>query len=173
MKRENPYLRILGTLVRIGLVIAVVFLLIRFSKWAYNFGYAVFAQKPVTENGAGYVVTVTVTEGQSVKSIAKMLEEKGLITDNMLFIVQERVSDYHGMIGAGNYDLSTTMTPEEMIQVMSAKKIAEKMAGEKESGGNSEIGGQNSTEDVTPLEGTSEEGGTGETPAEGTPEGTP
>ena len=162
MKSENPYLRILGTLIRICLVIAVVFLLIRFSKWAYNFGYSVFAQKPVTESGAGYVVTVTVAEGQSVKSIAKMLEEKGLITDEKLFIVQERISDYHGMIGAGNYDLSTTMTADEMIQIMAAKKIAEQLAGSKGEGGNSEIGAQNSTDDTTqPPE---------ETPAN-TPEG--
>ena len=170
MKRENPYLRILGTLIRIGLVIAVVFMLIRFSKWAYHFGYDIFAQTPVTENGAGYVVTVTIAEGQSVTSIAKMLKEKGLITDDKLFIVQERISDYHGMIGAGNYDLSTTMTPEQMIQIMSAKKIAEQMAGTQKESGNSEVGTQNATDESTPpTEGEEGEQPVNETPTEGTP----
>ena len=43
---------------------------------------------------------------------------KGLISDAKLFWLQERLSEYHGMIQPGTYDLSTNMTPDEMIQIM-------------------------------------------------------
>ena len=48
-----------------------------------------------------------------------MLEEKGLIKDADLFIVQERLSSYHDKIQPGIYDLSTGMTASEMLQIMS------------------------------------------------------
>ena len=48
-----------------------------------------------------------------------MLEEKGLIEDARLFVVQELLSAYHGEILPGIYDLSTSMTAEEMLAVMS------------------------------------------------------
>ena len=60
-----------------------------------------------------------IAESASVKDIAQMLEEKGLIEDARLFVVQELLSAYHGEILPGIYDLSTSMTAEEMLAVMS------------------------------------------------------
>ena len=34
--------------------------------------------------------------------------------------MQEQFSDYHGMEAPGTYELSTSMTPEEMLQIMAA-----------------------------------------------------
>ena len=48
-----------------------------------------------------------------------MLEEKGLIEDAKLFVVQELLSAYHGEILPGIYDLSTDMTAEQMLAIMS------------------------------------------------------
>ena len=48
-----------------------------------------------------------------------MLEEKGLIRDGRLFMIQELLSEHHGKIQPGIYDLNTAMTSQEMLAVMS------------------------------------------------------
>ena len=102
-----------------GIVIAVVVMFVfRTATTAYDFGYKVFADKPVSVSG-GRTITVGIAESASVKDIAQMLEEKGLIEDARLFVVQELLSAYHGEILPGIYDLSTSMTAEEMLAVMS------------------------------------------------------
>ena len=101
------------------IVIAVVVMFVfRTATTAYDFGYKVFADKPVSVSG-GRTITVGIAESASVKDIAQMLEEKGLIEDARLFVVQELLSAYHGEILPGIYDLSTSMTAEEMLAVMS------------------------------------------------------
>ena len=105
--------------VRKVIVIAVVVMFVfRTATTAYDFGYKVFADKPVSVSG-GRTITVGIAESASVKDIAQMLEEKGLIEDARLFVVQELLSAYHGEILPGIYDLSTSMTAEEMLAVMS------------------------------------------------------
>ena len=51
--------------------------------------------------------------------IARMLQERGLIEDEKLFVVQEFLSAYHNEILPGIYDLNTNMTAEQMLEVMS------------------------------------------------------
>ena len=58
-------------------------------------------------------------EAGSLTTILNKMEEKGLIEDARLFVVQELLSAYHGEILPGIYDLSTSMTAEEMLAVMS------------------------------------------------------
>lgn len=60
-----------------------------------------------------------IAEDASLKDIAQMLEEKGLIEDSKLFIVQEMLSAHHGKILPGIYDLSTDMKAEQMLEIMS------------------------------------------------------
>ncbi|MDE6185161.1 MAG: endolytic transglycosylase MltG, partial [Lachnospiraceae bacterium] len=67
----------------------------------------------------GRTITVSVAEDASVKEIAEMLEEKGLIEDANLFVVQELLSVHHGKIVSGIYDLSTDMTAEQMLEILS------------------------------------------------------
>lgn len=126
MRPENEYLRILSMVLRAVAVIVLVLALIRASRWAYGFGYSIFAQKPVS-SGEGYVVTVTITESDSVNDIGTILKEKGLIKDKLLFRVQEKLSEYHGKIVPGTYDLSTSMTVNQMLEIMAkdSKEVAE------------------------------------------------
>ena len=49
-----------------------------------------------------------------------ILEEKGLIRDAKLFYFQEMFSEYKGELKPGVYELSTGMTPYEMMEIMSA-----------------------------------------------------
>ena len=75
-------------------------------------------RSPVSSSG-GRTITVGIAEDASLKDIAQMLEEKGLIEDSKLFIVQEMLSAHHGKILPGIYDLSTDMKAEQMLEIMS------------------------------------------------------
>lgn len=110
---------VIETIIKVVVVAAVVMFVLRTSTEAYDFGYRVFADEPVTAVGSGRTITVGIAENASVKDIAIMLEEKGLIADANLFIVQEFLSPYHKKIIPGIYDLSTAMTSQEMMAVMS------------------------------------------------------
>ena len=58
--------------------------------------------------------------------IGKNLQEKGLIRDANLFFVQELLSENHGKINPGIYDLNTSMKSDEMLAIMAAEPEEEK-----------------------------------------------
>lgn len=108
----------LETIVKIVILAAVIVFVFRASTQAYDFGYRVFADEPMAISG-GRTITVGIAEDASLKDIAEMLEEKGLISDSRLFMVQELLSSHHGKILPGIYDLSTDMKAEQMLEIMS------------------------------------------------------
>ena len=77
------------------------------------------------ESAPGTDKTVTVTADMSAKDVGRQLEEKGLIRDANLFVVQLGLSSYSGAIKAGTYTLNTSMTAEEMMQIMAAEEDTE------------------------------------------------
>ena len=104
---------------KIAVTLAVVILIYNLGLKAYDFGYRIFAEEPV-ELGTGRMVSVSIVEGKSVSEIGDILEEKGLIRDAKLFYFQEMFSEYKGELKPGVYELSTGMTPYEMMEIMSA-----------------------------------------------------
>ena len=129
-------LGLLDATVKIVFVIIVVMMITRYSKLAYNYGYHIFNQSAVS-SGTGRTVTFTVGSGDSASTIAENLSSVGLITDKTLFRLQERFSEYHGKEKPGTYELSTAMTPDEMLAIMSGD-------GADEDGGDSDSGGDSS-----------------------------
>lgn len=109
---------VVETIIKVVVIAAVIIFVMRGATKAYDFGYRVFADEPVSVSG-GRTITIGVAENAGVKDIAEMLEEKGLIEDANLFVVQELLSAYHGKILPGIYDLSTDMTAEDMLEIMS------------------------------------------------------
>jgi len=118
MSAQKFFLGLLDAAIKIIFVIVVAMLISKYARLAYSYGYQVFNQSAVS-SGAGRTVSFKVGAGDSVDTIADNLASVGLITDKTLFKVQERFSEYHGMEQAGTYELSTSMTPEEMIVIMS------------------------------------------------------
>lgn len=112
---------IIGTVIEIIIKIVIMAILVMFIfEWitkAYDFGYKVFADEPVSANN-GRTITVSVSESDTLENIANMLQEKGLIEDATLFKIQELLSAYHGEIKPGIYDLGTNMTASEMLRIM-------------------------------------------------------
>ncbi len=108
---------IVGYIVKLAVAIVLVMFVVEAAGKAYNFGYMVFAEEPMS-SGEGRTISIVVREGESVKSIGENLEEKGLIQNAWLFVVQEMFSEHHGDIQPGIYDLSTSMTTSDMLEIM-------------------------------------------------------
>ena len=95
----------------------IIMYIIKAATAAYDYGYRVFTETPVSY-GDGRIISVYIEEGSSALDVGEMLQDRGLIRDGRLFAVQELLSENHGKIQPGIYDLSTTMTAQEMLEVI-------------------------------------------------------
>ncbi len=80
MKIKTLIFAVLETIIKAVVLAAAVMFIVRGVRIAYDFGYSVFKDEPVSVSG-GRTITVGVAENASVRDTAKMLEEKGLIKD--------------------------------------------------------------------------------------------
>lgn len=110
---------IVGTVMKVVIAALVLMFLYRYSIMAYDYGYRIFGEEPMDAE-PGREVTVTVTESDSTEDIGALLEQKGLIRDAKLFVIQEKLSGSKTGIAAGSYELNTAMTVEEMLEIMLA-----------------------------------------------------
>lgn len=108
---------VIETIVKVLVIAAAIILTFKGATKAYEFGYRVFADEPMSAAG-GRTITVGIAEDADITDIAKMLEEKGLISDYRLFIVQELLSAEHDKIKPGIYDLSTDMKAAQMLEIL-------------------------------------------------------
>jgi len=116
---------IFSTTIKIVIGLIVIMFIRKYAVMAYDYGYRVFTEPPVTINGDGTAVTVSVGEDVSVMDIGNMLENKGLVRDGRLFFIQELVSGHHGEMTPGKYELTTAMTADDMIAIMSGSESAD------------------------------------------------
>ena len=130
---------VIETIIKVLVLAAAIILVFKGATKAYDFGYRVFADEPMSITG-GRTITVGIAEDADIKDIAKMLEEKGLISDYRLFVVQELLSAQHDKIKPGIYDLSTDMKAEEMLEIL---------AGEGEEGNSNTVAPNAETGDAT------------------------
>ncbi len=111
---------VIETTLKVLILVVAMILIFKSASKAYDFGYRVFADEPMSVTG-GRTITVGIAEGEDIKDIAKMLEEKGLISDYRLFIVQELLSAQHNKIQPGIYDLNTGMKAEEILKILAGE----------------------------------------------------
>ncbi|MCM1040081.1 MAG: endolytic transglycosylase MltG [Roseburia sp.] len=108
--------------------IVAVFFLVRFvwgaAVQAYDYGYRVFAETPVSV-GDGRTISISVEIDDSAKDVGENLEEKGLIRDANLFVLQAILSERYNKINPGIYDLNTSMDPDEMLEILTADYVEE------------------------------------------------
>ena len=110
-------LGILNFIVRACILVVVIWGVRKVCLAAYDYGYRIYSEPPMAE-GDGVDVVVTIPMGSSVAETGELLKGYGLIRDDKLFILQERLSDYHDKLEPGTYTLNTSMTAEEMMEVM-------------------------------------------------------
>lgn len=113
-----------GMIVKVVVAVIVIMVVYKLTVSAYGFGYRIFGEEPIAQ-GEGTNVSVAIVEGKSIMEIGEILKEKGLIRNAKLFYVQERLSAYHNEMKPGIYELSTAMTPEEMIALMATEPEVE------------------------------------------------
>ena len=118
MKLTQVLSTILSAIVKNAIAIWIVNFIYTKTLAAYDFGYRVFTEAPISPT-PGRDVTISYTEGKSFKDLAKSLEEKGLLRDYKLAMVQMYVSAYKDTIKPGAYTLNTSMTTEEMMKALS------------------------------------------------------
>lgn len=123
MKAAQIIGSILDTAVKIVALVVVVMFTYKYAMQAYEFGYRIFAEKPVSMAETARVISISISEDATAMNIAEVLEEKGLIRDANLFYVQEFLSGHHGELKPGIYELSSDMTARQMIDIMTAQPV--------------------------------------------------
>ena len=106
-----------GGVFKTALYICIIVFLIWVGKSAYQFGYDVFNQHAMNP-GEGQEVTVVIKEDATSYDIARTLKSKGLIDDALVFVVQEKLSNYSGKMRPGTYLLSTAYTPNRIMGIL-------------------------------------------------------
>ncbi len=129
MKSGNLAAAVLGAVFRVVVAIAAVYLIYQGAILCYNYGYRIFTE-PAVSAGEGRSVTVAVTDDMSPKEIGQLFENKGLVRDGTLFMLQYYLSEYVKDVKPGIFELSTSMTAEEMMEAMT---VTEETAKESQS----------------------------------------
>lgn len=117
METNSIVSAIFGTILKIVFAMVVIAFVFRGTVAGYEFGYRVFKQQPMSL-GEGRTVTVKVTEDMSVRQMGELFQKSGLINDTTLFLAQYYLSEFQEEVKPGTYELSTSMTVEEMMEVM-------------------------------------------------------
>lgn len=120
MNVNKVVLSVVSIAVRCIAIIIVVFLLVHGGRKAYNFGEAVFADRALTSEENARTITVTIPDGASAGDIGDILERKNLIKDSTVFYVQSLCLEEGRKMKGGRYELNTSMTAEEMMEVIAA-----------------------------------------------------
>lgn len=119
MKPINIIGAVAGVIVKVVVAVLVVYYTYQGAMVCYDYGYRVFAE-PAVASGEGRKVTVTVTEDMTPLEIGKLFENRGLVRDARLFVLQYYFSEHLKEVKPGTFELSTAMTVEEMMAAMSA-----------------------------------------------------
>lgn len=104
-------------IIKLVLFVFIIMYILRAATAAYDYGYRVFTEPPMTF-GDGRIISVYIEDGSSALDVGEMLQDKGLIRDGKLFMIQELLSEHHDRIQPGVYDLNTNMTAQEMLEVI-------------------------------------------------------
>lgn len=119
MKPANIIISVASVIFRVAVIILAVYFIYQGAMLSYDYGYRIFTE-PAISSGEGRTVTVAITEDMSAADIGHLLANKGLIRDAKLFVLQYYLSEYRKDIKPGVFEMSTSMTAEEMMAVMAA-----------------------------------------------------
>ena len=103
---------------KVAMFVVIVLGIIYLGQTTYHYTRAVFSDEAYeTEPGKNAVVKIP--EDISAKELAEILEKNGLIEDADIFRYQMKMADFGDTVKAGEYELSSSMTPSEMLKILS------------------------------------------------------
>ena len=109
------------TVIHVGVYILVIFLFIKAATLAYDFSYQVFGD-PAMSKYNQETVRIDVPEGTTVKEVAKTLEDNDLII--LISVLRMKLAKLSDSIQPGTYDLSQTMTADDIVLALTTKGSA-------------------------------------------------
>jgi UPF0755 protein len=120
MKKQKSVYSIIFRITKILFAIIIVMVVYVGALTAYDFGYRIFAEKPMSMT-PGEEVEVVIEEGMGTTAVADMLEARGIIRDALVFKIQNKLSHYSSGFLAGTYTLNTSMDNDEIMAVLSGE----------------------------------------------------
>lgn len=117
MKDGKLLTAVFGSIWKVIVAVVVTLFIYRGAAICYDYGYRIFTEPAMTA-GEGRNVSVTVTEDMSAFEIGELMKSKGLTRDSRLFALQYLLSEYREDVKPGTYEVSTSMTAEEIMAAM-------------------------------------------------------
>lgn len=115
-KETKNMLLIIGKIIgKVFMIFLIATIFLSLIAKAYDLGYQIF-NTPAISQGEGYEVTFTVSAGDSLGTVARNLENAGLIKDKTVFKIQKFF--YNFKIKSGTYKLSTSKSSKEILQIL-------------------------------------------------------
>lgn len=106
-----------GMLLKVLVAILVIVGVYKGATIGYEYGYRIFQEPAMTER-PGVDIQVDITMGKTALEIGEVLEQHGLVRDKYIFYVQNLLSNYKDELQPGSYVLNTSMTAQEMMEIM-------------------------------------------------------
>lgn len=120
MKKQKSAYSALFRITKLLLAVVIVMMVYVGVLTAYDFGYRIFAERPVSQ-APGQEVVVVIEEGMGTGAVAEMLEAQGVIRDALVFKIQNKFSHYSSGFKAGTYTLNTSMENDDIMAVLSGE----------------------------------------------------
>lgn len=143
------------TVIHVGVYILVIFIFIKAATLAYDFSYEVFGN-PAMSKYNQETVRIDVPEGTTVKDVAKTLKDNDLIKYESAFVLRMKLAKLSDSIQPGTYDLSQTMTADDIVLALTTKGSSaavdtsqETETGQSDSAADSESGSTEGADETT------------------------
>ncbi len=107
---------ILRLLLNIIFYILVVLLIVNVSKMAFEFTYQLYGPDTVDAPGTGTPILFQIKKGESSMDIASKLDNSQAIENKYSFYIKTKLEDQ--VIMPGTYEISTDMTYDEILAVI-------------------------------------------------------
>lgn len=120
MNAKSLVLAVCGTILKVVVAAAVIVAIYRGAIMAYDYGYRIFEEAPMS-SGEGRNVVVSIPEDMTAQEMGTLFLQKGLIRDDKLFYLQYMLSEFRQDLIPGTFTLSTAMTVEEMLETMTVE----------------------------------------------------
>lgn len=124
MKASSVIGAVLGAIFRVVVAVFAVYVIYQGALLCYDYGYRIFTE-PAVSSGEGRTVTVAITADMSPADIGRLFESRGLVRDARLFTLQYYLSEFRNDVAPGIFELSTSMTAEEMMEAMTVSAEGE------------------------------------------------